>query len=79
MPKRYGLYGEMSRDFLTFGGRVLWHTDPAEMEFLFKGTIKIREIPPTISDESMLHISQHPKLATVRFPLRREDFRNPRT
>lgn len=79
MQKRYGLYGLVSQDFLTYGGKILWHTNQHELEFLIKGTIKIREIPPSISDEHMLHISKHPKMWNVQFPLRRGDFRNTRS
>lgn len=74
--KRYGLYGEISRDWLTYGGRILWHDDAAEMEYLVPlGTTQVREIPADIPDDLMLPLRDHPQMAAVRFPLRRSDFR----
>lgn len=71
--KRYGLYGSASRDWLTFGGRILWHDNQHELEFLTTGAT-VREIPRDIPDELMMPIKDHPKMFGVRFPLRREDF-----
>ena len=34
----YGLWGEKSGQFLTQGGRVIFHTSREELEFLFPGT-----------------------------------------
>lgn len=73
MPKRWGLYGTHSRDFLTYGGRIIWHDNPAEMEWLTTGA-QVREIPRDVPDELMMPLREHPKLAGVRWPLRREDF-----
>lgn len=72
--KRYGLYGPNSRDFLTWHGRVLTHTDRAELEFLTVGA-EVREVPASIPPEQCLPIQYHPKFGNVRFPLRKEHFR----
>lgn len=74
MSARYGLYGVNSRDFLTFGGRVLVHDNAAELEFLTTGAV-VRAVPPSIPDDQTLPISAHPSLAGLRWPLDRRDFR----
>jgi len=71
--KRYGLYGENSRSLLTLGGRVLFHTDKGELEFLFPAT-KVIEVPASIPEEETLPIANHPGMAAVSFPLDRRDF-----
>jgi hypothetical protein len=71
---RYGLFGAHSRDFLTYGGRVLVHDNADELEFLVAGAA-VRPVPPSIPDDQTLPITAHPELAGVRFPLSRRDFR----
>ncbi len=71
--KRYGLYGPRSRDFLTCDGRILVHTNRAEMEWLFRN-VTVREVPRTIPDELTMPLTAHPQLTGVRFPLSRKDF-----
>ena len=71
--KRYGLYGPRSRDFLTCGGRILVHTNRAEMEWLFLN-VTVREVPRSIPDEQTMPLAAHPQLIGVRFPLNRKDF-----
>lgn len=74
MTRRYGLYGDVSRDWLTFGGRILWHTDPAEMAYLVPLGATVREIPRDIPDDLMMPLRDHPQMAAVTWPLRRADF-----
>jgi hypothetical protein len=64
--KRFGLYGSNSRDFLTYGGRILVHHDRAQLEFLVKG-VPVRELPPDIPDGQTLPIRFHPEMAAVQF------------
>lgn len=71
---RYGLVGERSRDFLTYGGLVLVHGNRHEMEWLFPGA-RVAEVPLSIPPGMCLPIEHHPDLQAVQFPLRREDFR----
>jgi hypothetical protein len=71
---RYGLFGAQSRDFLTYGGRVLVHDNPDELAFLIEGAT-VRAVPPSIPDALTLPITAHPELTGVRFPLSRRDFR----
>lgn len=72
--KRYGLWGRTGRDFLTYGGRVLVHGDRAELEWLFPGAA-VREVPPTFPEGQCLPVKFHPDLASVTWPLTREQFR----
>lgn len=71
---RYGLYGANSRDFLTYGGRVLVHHNAAELEFLTTGAV-VRELPQDIPPELTLPIAAHPSLAGLTWPLRKDAFR----
>lgn len=64
--KRFGLYGQHSRDFLTYEGRILVHHDKAQMEFLVVGAL-VRELPADIPDDQTLPIRFHPDLAAVQF------------
>lgn len=76
MSRRYGLYGRMSADFITYGGRILWHTDAAELAYLFPvGTTQVREIPRDVPDDLMLHVRHHPSMSAVSWPLDRTQFR----
>ena len=76
MGRRYGLWGERTRDFLTQGGRILVHDNPAELEFLFLGA-RVREVPPSIPADQCLPLPHAVGMETVRFPLDRRQFRNP--
>lgn len=70
---RYALQGAVSRDLLTWNGRVLVHGDRAEMEFLFAGA-RVIECPRSVPPEQCLEIRYHPDLASVQWPLDRRDF-----
>ena len=74
MSKRYGLYGDVSHDFLTLDGRVLVHDNAAELAFLVIGATP-RELPSSFPADQTLPIRLHPDLAAVRWPLDRRDFR----
>lgn len=72
---RYALQGALSRDLLTWNGRVLVHDNAAEMEFLFAGDVRVIDCPRDISPEQTLQIRFHPQLASVTWPLTKEQFR----
>lgn len=72
---RYALQGALSRDLLTWNGRVLVHDNPAEMEFLFTGDVRVIDCPRDIPPEETLQIRFHPQLAAVTWPLDRRNFR----
>jgi len=71
---RYALQGAVSRDLLTFGGRVLVHDNRAELEFLTDGA-RVVECPRDIPPEQTLPIRHHPQFAAVQWPLDRRSFR----
>lgn len=75
MTARYALQGAVSRDLLTWQGRVLVHDNRDEMEFLFTGDVRVIECPRDIPQEQTLSIRHHPDLASVTWPLNRKDFR----
>jgi hypothetical protein len=72
---RYALQGAVSRDLLTWNGRVLVHGDRAEMQFLFAGDVHVIPCPRDIPPEQTLEIRYHPQLAAVTWPLTKEQFR----
>jgi hypothetical protein len=72
--KRYGLKGEVSRELWTYEGRVLVHDNPHEMEFLVSGAAPV-ELGRSFPEELTMPLSQHPELAAIQWPLRKEDFR----
>lgn len=74
MTRRYALYGPVSRDWLTYGGRILWHTHPGELAYLVPHGATVRELPRDVPDDQCMHIRFHPAMATVRWPLNRKDF-----
>ena len=71
---RYGVRGAVSRELLSYGGRVLVHDNVAELEFLLPGQQVVR-IPRSIPVQDTLPLTAHPELSSVRFPLSRKDFR----
>lgn len=78
MTRRYGLYGQRSKDFLTFGGRIIWHHDAAELEFVCPpsaGTATVREIPRDVPDDQTLRLRDHPRFEGWTWPLTRAMFR----
>lgn len=75
MSTRYALRGAVSRDLLTWNGRVLVHDSRPEMEFLFVRGASVVECPRDIPPEQCLEIRHHPSFAAVQWPLDRKDFR----
>lgn len=71
--KRYGLWGDRTRDFLTYGGQILIHENPAELAFLVPSA-QVREVPPSIPAEQTLPVRFHPAMDAVQWPLQRRDF-----
>lgn len=72
---RYALQGALSRDLLTWNGRILVHDNAAEMEFLFTGDVRVIDCPRDIPPDQTLQIRFHPQLASVTWPLTKEQFR----
>ncbi|WP_297699641.1 hypothetical protein [Mycobacterium sp.] len=71
---RYALVGAVSGELLSHGGRVLSHDSQAELEFLFPGA-RVVELPRHIEPGQTLPVAQHPGMASVRWPLRKDEFR----
>lgn len=69
---KFALIGEVSGKHLTWGGRVITHTNRAELEFLIPKGAKI--VPINIRPEEEIAIQFVPGFEAVSFPLRREDF-----
>lgn len=59
-------------DVFTYGGAVLVHDNRAELEYLFPGRQTV-DVSQSVLPKMM--IRDHPGMAPVQFPLRREDFR----
>ncbi len=74
--KRFGLYGRISGDFLTYGGRILIHDNRAEMEWLVPvGSVVVRELPRDIPEEQTVQLLAHPNFEGVTRPITKEQFR----
>jgi len=73
MTRRYAMVGDVSHEPLSYCGLILYHTDRAEMEYLFAGA-KVVELGDQIPEQDCMSITQHPDLVSVRWPLQREDF-----
>lgn len=72
--KYYGIWGENTRGFITYGGRVIIHTNRKELEFLFpENTIKEVWIGP--DPDKTIAVWAHPQLAHITFPINKGEFR----
>lgn len=72
MSALYGLVGEHSKDWLSYGGRVIVHHNRAEMAFLFPNT-RIEKI--TSDPGPTMRLQDHPGLTAVLWPLNRNTFK----
>lgn len=73
--KRYVYVGAASGELLSYEGAILWHDNPAEMEFLVPG-FRIIELPPgEAGGRPLLRLSHHPDMASVEWPLDPTAFR----
>jgi hypothetical protein len=73
VPERFALVGPRSGELLTYRMQIIVHDNRAEMEFLFP---KNRVVRLSMGDlkQGTIRLKDHPGMAKVRFPLRREDF-----
>ncbi|MER7814546.1 hypothetical protein [Streptomyces sp. NPDC096153] len=74
MTQRWALEGPVSRDLLTWRGRVIVHNSRPELEFLIAGA-RIVPCPRDIPPEQTIALRHHPSFDGVTWPLRREEFR----
>lgn len=77
MPK-YALETLGSKELVTFRGRIIFHDNPRELEWLLKGPFRIIELPRHDLGRPLLRLRDHPDLAAVSFPLRKSDFMDER-
>lgn len=63
---------DYSGQAFTLGGAILVHDNRAELEFLFPGR-KTADVTESVLPKRPW--KDHPGMASVRFPLQREDFR----
>jgi hypothetical protein len=68
------MQGDVSKELISYQGRILVHTDPAEMEFIFSTGVKVVKCPDEITPDMRMDIKTHPDLSSYRWPLRRGDF-----
>ncbi|HEY1439805.1 MAG TPA: hypothetical protein VGF65_02970 [Mycobacterium sp.] len=64
--RRFGIYGEKSRELLTYGGRIICHHSREQLEFLHPGVV-VREVPPDVPADQCLPIQLHPDYASVQW------------
>lgn len=69
----YAVIGNRTREPFTFAGKVILHTNRAEMEFLFPFN---KVVETKVAPEYGMLLEDHPDMTAVRFPLRKEDFRD---
>lgn len=69
----YAARGDISRELLSYGGKVLTHDNEGEMAFLLAGCT-IVPLPSSFKAEDTMRLQDHPGLEAVRWPLRRADF-----
>lgn len=73
VPERYAMVGARTGELLTYRNRIIVHPVRAEMEFLFPHTRVVRLSMGDLKQPT-IQLKDHPGMAQVRFPLRREDF-----
>lgn len=77
MTQLFAIYGRQTKDILTWGGQPIVHTNRYEMEWLMPGAIVVQVTERDLRDRSPLpplRLRDHPGLAHLTWPLRREDF-----
>lgn len=74
MSTLYGLWGERSSTWLTYEGRIIAHTDAAELAFLVPAGGIVKPLGGTPWGE-VLMIRHHPDMVAVQWPLDRRRFR----
>lgn len=67
MTKRFGLYGDHSKDFLSYGGQILVHHNEAQLRFLVPFGATVRELPSDIPEDQTLPIRFHPEMCGVQW------------
>lgn len=76
MSQLFALKGDVSKELISFNGKVLVHESKEEMKYLFPFGATVVSCPDYIKPEEMLSIRNHPDMAAVRWPLDKKDFRS---
>lgn len=71
---RWAIEGPVSRDLLTYRGKVIIHNSRPELEWLIDGA-RIVPCPRDIPPEQCIELRFHPNFDDCSWPLRREEFR----
>lgn len=79
----WAMAGHLSREVLSFEGRMVVHPDRAELEFLIGDSARLVELTGSTPEEvahrygrpAML-LRHHPDMAAVTWPLDRKAFRS---
>jgi hypothetical protein len=66
MTERYALYGEASRQMLTFQGLVITHHNRRQLEWMHPGA-RVVEVPQDIPESQCMPIRLHPDYASVQW------------
>lgn len=69
---KWALISAMTNEAYTLGGAILVHDNRAELEFLFPGRATKDVSRTTLPTRPW---KDHPDMAGISWPLRREDFR----
>lgn len=72
---RYAMLGEVSKELLTYNGKVIVHDNREEFEFLVPTGGKVIRITGGNLGQPTIRLRDHPDMASVRWPLDRRDFR----
>lgn len=69
----FALRGDLTGELLTWQGRVIVHRDAGELAFLVPAGATV--VPAPLGAAGYLPISAHPDMATIRWPINRQEFR----
>lgn len=65
---KYCLIGRITKEPLSYKGRVIVHEDKAEMEYLFPNN-RVVELPAYFGEDLTIPLKFHPDMDNVKFPL----------
>jgi len=74
MSTRWAIEGPLTRDLLTYGGKVIVHNSRPELEWLLDGA-RVVPCPKAIPPEQTIKLRHHPQFDGCSWPLRRDEFR----
>lgn len=67
------MQGLISKELITFNGKVIVHNNRAEMEFLFVG-VRVIECPKEFESNQLIKVRNHPDFSSYLWPLSRNRF-----